>query len=57
MKQINCFEQGGNVTNLEEIISEDDVYYCLVKVRKMAWMGEKRIKLFMQMELDICRIS
>ena len=38
MKQMNCIEQGGKVTNSEEAISGDDVYYCSEEVRKMAWM-------------------
>ena len=51
---MNFFEQGEeNVMNLEGTISGDGVYYWWSEEdRKMSWMREKRIKLFMQMELD-----
>ena len=50
--QINFFEQGENAMNPEGTISGDGVYYCLEEDRKMTWIREKRIELFMQMELD-----
>ena len=54
--QINFFEQGGNAMSPEETTSsEHDVHYWSEGDRKMAWMREKRIKLFMEMELDNCR--
>ena len=53
--QINFFGQGENAMNSEGGISGDNVYYCSEEDRKMAWMREKRIKLFMRMELDSCR--
>ena len=53
--QINFFEQGENAMNSDGGISGDNVYYCSEEDGKMAWMREKRIKLFMRMELDSCR--
>ena len=53
--QVNFFEQGENAMNSEGAISGDNVYYCSEEDRKMAWVREKRIKLFMQMELNSCR--
>ena len=41
--------------NLEGTISRDNVYYWSEEDGKMAWMREKRIKLFMQIQLDNCR--
>ena len=55
VKQRNFFEQGENAMNPEETISGDDILYCSEEDRKMAWMREKRIDLFMLMELDNCR--
>ena len=57
VKQMNLFEQGENVMNPENTITGDDVHYCSEEDRKMAWMREKRIKVFMHMELDNCRIG
>ena len=57
VKQMKFFKQGENVMNPENTISGDDVHYCSEEDRKMAGMREKRVKLFMQMELDKCRIG
>ena len=49
--QMNFFEQDEeNVMHPEGTISGDDVHYWSEENRKMAWMREKRIKLFMQMD-------
>ena len=56
VNQMNFFEQGKeNAMIPEGTISGDDVHYWSEEDRKMAWMREKRITLFMQMELDNCR--
>ena len=48
---MNFFEQDEeNVMHPEGTISGDDVHYWSEENRKMAWMREKRIKLFMQMD-------
>ena len=52
---MNFFERGENAMNPEETISGDDVHYHSEENIKMTWMCEKRIKLFMQMELENCR--
>ena len=44
---MNLFEQGEITMDPEEAISGDDVYYCSEEARKMAWIREKRIKIFM----------
>ena len=49
------FEQGENAKDPEETVSGDDLFSCSEEAGKMAWMREKRIKVFMQMELDNCR--
>ena len=48
---MNFFEQGGNAMNPEGTFSGNDVHYC-PEDRKITWMREKRIKLFMLMELE-----
>ena len=52
---MNFFGQSENATDPEETISKDGVYYYSEEDRKMARMREKRIKLFMQMELKAFR--
>ena len=55
---MNFFEQGEeNAINPEGTISRDDVYWYFYSEqhKEMAWMRQKRIKLFMQMELDNCK--
>ena len=46
-------EQGENSMNRKGTISGSDV--CSEEERKIVFMREKRIKVFMQMELDNCR--
>ena len=55
--KMNFFEQGGNTLSPEESISGDDVHYWSGEDTKMAWMREKRIKLFMQMNSTIAGMS
>ena len=40
--------------NPEGIIFGDDVHDCSEEFRKMTWLREKRIELFMQLTLDNC---
>ena len=52
---MNFFEQGENAMNPKGTISGTDVHYCSEEDKKMTFMREKRIKLFMLMELENCR--
>ena len=54
VKQMNFFEQGENAVNPEETVFGDNVHYCLAEDRKMVWMREKIIMLFMRAELESC---
>ena len=53
--KMNFSEQGESAVNPEETISGNDIHYCSEREKKMTWMHETRIRLFMQMELEACR--
>ena len=54
--KMNFFiEQGENATNPEGTNSGNDVHCCSEEERKIMWMRETRIRLFMQMKLEACR--
>ena len=48
-------EQSENTTDREETISGNDTHCCSEEERKIMWIRETRIILFMQMELEACK--
>ena len=57
---MNFFEQGENAMNPEGSIYGNDIHSLFMftivqEERKMTWIRETRIRLFMQMELEVCR--
>ena len=55
VKQMNFFEQGENAMNPEGTISGNNIHCGSKERRKMTWMRELRIRLFMLIELENCR--
>ena len=53
--KMSFFKQGEDGMNPEGKISGNYAYYCSEEVIKKTWMREKKIKLFMQLELEACR--
>ena len=51
---MNFFDRGESAMNPEESTSGDDVHYWSEEDRKMAWMREIRIRIYMPMELKAC---
>ena len=55
--KINLAEQAENAMNPEGTIFGNDVPNCSEEERKVTWMRETRVKLFVQMGLEACRFE